>query len=343
MIPVDIGIFAHNEAGRIGNALDDLLKQDLVSGPQGNAILHVLANGCTDTTVEEARSLVAARGLQDRVMVHDLPEGGKSRTWNRFVHDLSRPEAEYFIFFDADCRIPEPHVLRGLVEFLSASPGLDAASSKAVKDIVHDPGLKRGPLDTLIVTAAGTLNEWRHSISGGLYILRASVGRGFHLPIGLPTEDGFVAAMVKSRNFDELGSGKIRIDGKEELFYIYESERGVGALLRHQTRLVVGGAINDQIYSRLNALPTAERLADLERSARDPDWLPALLHEKLPRRPYGYVPFAFLTKRVRFWRRSPDRFRPRRLAVVTVGFVFDAIVYLRAQYVMWRGQGAGFW
>lgn len=343
MILVDVGIFAHNEAATIRYVFDDLLAQDLISDRRADVVLHVLANGCTDTTSEVACSIVAKYGLQDFVRVHDLPQGGKSRTWNRFVHDLSRPEADYLVFVDADIQIPKPIVLKGLVELLVASTDLDGAVSRPVKDIVHNPRLKRGPLDSLIAVAGGTLNNWKNSVTGGLYVLRAPVARGFYLPIGLPTEDGFVRALVQTRNFEQVGDRKTRLNGKEELFFVYESERSVRALIRHQTRVVVGGAINAAIFRRLHSLQTAERLDDLAQSAREPDWLPSLLAQELPRRPYGYVPFGFLFKRLRFWAKSTGRFRPKRLAVVAVGFVFDLIVYIRAQHVMWRGKGAGYW
>lgn len=276
-------------------------------------------------------------------MVHDLPDGGKSRTWNRFVHDLSRRESEYLMFIDADIRITDPNVLRGLVELVSASKNLDGAVSRPVKDIVHDPRLKRGPLDSLIANAGGTLNDWRASLTGGLYVLRASVARSFHIPIGLPTEDGFVGAMVKTRNFENEKTPEKRLDGREEFFFIYESERHVGALIHHQTRLVVGGAVNATIFGRLRSLSLAERQQELAQSAQDPEWLPTLLSHNLPRMPYGYVPFGFLIKRVLFWKKSTKRFHPKRMALVLVGFAFDVIVYIRAQYIMWRGAAAGYW
>lgn len=342
MTLVDIGVFAHNEAGQIGPMLDSLLAQDLFSGA-GAPCLHILANGCTDTTVAEARAAIAARGLEAVARIHDLPEGGKSRTWNRFVHDLSRPEADFLVFMDADIRIPNPDMLHGLVDFVAQAPGLDGASSNAVKDIVYDPALKRGPLDALIGAAGGTLNNWKDSICGQLYLLRAPVARSFWLPIGLPVEDGFVRAMVQTRNFTTEGGAETRLDGRDELFHVYESERGIGTLIRHQTRIVIGSAINAVIYGRIRNLPPTERFADLGQSARDPAWLSGLLKQKLPRAPYGYVPVHFLIKRVQFWGRSPDRFRPKRLIVTAAGFAFDAVVYVRAQYAMWRGIGAGYW
>ncbi|MFC3060252.1 glycosyltransferase [Paenirhodobacter populi] len=343
MTSVDIGVFAHNEAGRIGPMLESLFDQDIFADPAQAPCLHILANGCRDATVAEARAVVAARGMAGTVRVHDLPEGGKSRTWNRFVHDLSRPEAGMLVFMDADIRIPDTYVLRGLVDFVAGREDLAGASSNAVKDISHDPALARGGLDRLIGAAGGTLNNWKGSICGQLYVLRAADARSFHMPIGLPVEDGFVRAMIQTRNFTTEGQPETRLDGRDDLFHVYESERGIGALIRHQTRIVIGSAINAVIYSRIRSESPSDRAADLARSAQDADWLPGLLRRSLPRAPYGYVPAEFLTKRLRFWARTPGRMKPKRLLVTAAGFAFDAVVYVRAQYAMWRGVGAGYW
>lgn len=343
MILIDIGVFAHNEAGRIGPMLRSLFAQDILADPNFSVRLHILANGCTDTTASDAHKVILEQGAAIDAHVHDIREGGKSRTWNCFVHDLSRPKAVVLAFLDADILIPEPKMLKELCYFLCASPELAGTSSRPEKDIVHDPSLQSGFLDKLITSAGGTLNSWKTSICGQLYLLRSDVARSFHMPIGLPTEDGFARAMVQTVNFIHEGAPETRLDGREDLFHVYSSERSISALLQHQTRLVIGSAINAMIYARLRSLPDEERIKELEMSARDPDWLPDLLKSTLPRLPYGYVPTHFLFKRVQYWMRSPNKFHPKRVLVVVAGFAFDAVVYVRAQAKMWRGAGAGYW
>lgn len=343
MVVIDIGIFAYNEAGKIGHMLRSLLAQDLFTEPSYNVCLHILANGCTDGTITEAQQVISEHSQAINAVYHDFPEGGKSRTWNRFVHDVSRPDAEVLAFLDADIQIPEHDMLRKLCEFLRSAPHLSGTPSQPVKDIAYDPSLRRGFMDKLIASAGGTLNDWKNAICGQLYLLKADVARSFYMPIGLPGEDGFVRAMVLTRNFSEEGRPEDLIDGQEGLFHVYESERSIGALIKHQTRLVIGSAINAMIYARLRNQPEATRMQDLKQSATDPDWLPRLLKDKLPRFPYGYVPTHFLFKRVQYWLESPNKFRPKRILVTALGFVFDAVVYVRAQLKMWRGAGAGYW
>jgi len=343
MTLVDIGIFAHNEAAGIRAMLRNLLAQELFRDSAFDVHLHVLANGCTDATVAEAQQTISEQGATIHTTVHDLPEGGKSRTWNRFVHEISRPEAETLAFLDADIYIPQPHMLRDLCNFLLTSLNLSGVSSRPVKDIIHNASMQNGYRDKLIAAATGTLNDWKSSIAGSLYLLRSNIARSFHMPIGLPCEDGFARAMVQTHNFSQEGAPEIYLDGRDEIFHIYASERSIKALIHHQTRLVIGSAINSVIYARLRSLCNEDRMKELEESASRPQWLPDLLNKQLPQLAYGYVPIHFLFKRVQYWAKAPNRFNPKRIIVTVAGFVFDATVYVLAQFKMWRGAGAGYW
>lgn len=343
MTLIDIGIFAHNEADGIGSVLRDLFTQDIFADPAFAVHLHVLANGCTDATVAQAQQAIGEHGMQIHVRVHDLPEGGKSRTWNRFVHDISRPEAQILAFLDADIYIPQPHMLRELGNFLLTSAHLAGVSSRPVKDIVHEPTMQSGLMDKLIVAATGTLNDWQSAIAGSLYLLRSNIARSFFMPIGLPCEDGFARAMVQTVNFTQEGGPEIHLDGRDDIFHIYASERSIKALIDHQTRLVIGSAINSVIFARLRSLSNEDRIKELHDSALHPQWLPNLLNRQLPNSSYGYVPTHFLFKRVRYWAKSSNKWSPKNVFVTVAGFLFDVIVYLRAQFKMWRGAGAGYW
>lgn len=328
---VDIGIFAHNEAEGIAEMVAQVIGQDL-NGL--DARILVLANGCRDATADRAR----AAGAE----VADLPQGGKSRTWNRFVHDLSRPAADVLIFLDADIRFTAPDSLKRLALGLQVRPALWVLNSQPVKDITLRPeGLSA--LDKLIASAGGGLDDWKTAICGQLYAMPATRARSLHLPIGLPVEDGFLRAMVLT---DALTGPEdfSRIDGLEGLSHVYESERTIPALIRHQTRIVIGSALNFAAFDALRAQPSVHRHLALAQAAQDDGWLAATARSRLPRFPFGFVPFHFLTKRVaRAFAQPRDLLRPKRLVVTVLGFGFDLIVYLLAQYRMARGTGAGFW
>ncbi|MDO8982641.1 glycosyltransferase family 2 protein [Cypionkella sp.] len=328
---VDIGIFAHNEAHGIAAMVARLLAQDILADPAFSTRILVLANGCSDDTVAQ----VPRAGVE----VVDLPEGGKSRTWNRFVHDLARADADVLVFVDADIEFCDAGAVRRLVQAMGSHWVIN---SQPVKDIVVRPeGLS--VMDKIIAAAGGGLDDWKTAICGQLYAMPATVARRFHLPIGLPVEDGFLRAMVLT---DALTGPEefSRIGGAAEVFHIYASERSIGALIRHQVRIVIGSAVNFAGFGALTAVPKAARHAELARAAADAGWLGGALHQVLPRWPFGFVPGHFLTKRLARAAASPrDLLRPKRLLVTVLGFGFDLVVYCRAQWAMWRGTGVGHW
>ncbi len=331
MMRVDFGVFAHNEAAGIAAMVARLLAQDLTGL---DARIMVLANGCTDDTAAQAK----AAGAE----VADLPLGGKSRTWNRFVHDLSRPDADQLIFVDADVEFTAPDCLLRLALGLGARPALWVLNSQPIKDIVARPD-NLSKMDKIIAAAGGGLDDWKTAICGQLYAMPAARARTLHLPIGLPVEDGFLRAMVLT---DALTQPEdfTRIDGLDGLSHIYASERSIPALIRHQTRIVIGSAINFAAFDTLRALPEAARHSQLASAAADDGWLPRAIRQQLPRAPFGFIPLHFLTKRIsRFVSNLRQNLRPKRLVVAVLGFGFDAIVYLLAQYRMARGTGAGHW
>ncbi len=328
---VDIGVFAHDEGDGIAAMVARLLAQDL-SGLDARVL--VLANGCTDDTVARAR----AAGAE----VADLPLGGKSRTWNRFVHDLSRPAAEVLVFVDADIEFTAPDSLKRLALGLAARPALWVLNSQPVKDIVARPQ-NLSPLDKIIAAAAGGLDDWKTAICGQLYAMPAACARSLHLPIGLPVEDGFLRAMVLT---DALTAPEnfSRIDGLDGVSHLYASERSLFALIRHQVRIVIGSALNFAAFDALRALPSAARRPALGRAAADEGWLSRAARAALPRWPFGFVPFHFLTKRLARAVAAPAQLlRPKRVILLLLGFGFDLIVYVLAQYRMARGAGVGFW
>ena len=329
---VDIGLFVQNEAAGIADMLGHLAGQD-VFGAGMDVRVHVLCNGCMDDTVMRAQ-FVAPEGF----VVHDLPEGGKSRTWNRFVHHLARRDADVLVFCDTGIRWPDAGAVRRLVEGIVARPELHVLNSEPVKDIAVTGA--QTSIERLIVASAGGLHDWRTNICGQFYAMPGAAARRYILPIGLPVEDGFLHAMVVTDRFTAADDYS-PIDGLEGAWHIYPSERTMGGLIRHQTRLVVGSAINAAVFRHLKA-EGFERIArELSRAAADETWLPGVLRLRLPRLPYAYVPLHFAVKRL--GRRLPGKGLLARTGLKALGIGFDMIVYVNAQMKMARGAGAGHW
>ncbi|MCC6478886.1 MAG: glycosyltransferase, partial [Sphingomonadaceae bacterium] len=76
--PICIAVLAHNEEERIAACLNSL--------PLGDAqvAIHVIVNGSTDATAAIAGGVAAAAR---NVRAHIYSEGGKARSWNRFLFD----------------------------------------------------------------------------------------------------------------------------------------------------------------------------------------------------------------------------------------------------------------
>ena len=338
MTHIDIGICAYNEAGGIADMLRDCLRQTLFADPAVTVRLVVLANGCKDDTAAVARAALAGSGIDFAVL--DYAQGGKSRTLNRFVHEVSRAEADYLLFCDADIALPDPTTFARLLARIAGDARLAAVPSRPVKDLsLRTTGLSA--TEKMILAGGDGLGDWKHAICGQLYIARASVMRAFWLPIGLPVEDGFIRAMILTDNFSK-DEDLTRIDGDDECYHVYESERTLGAVLTHQSRIVIGSAINTLVFTRLREEPAPAR-ADLTRiAAQDENWLGTLIRDRLPKAPDGWVPVHFLVKRAAGFR-DGGKASPGRLLKLGLGLGFDALVYAVAQLKMARGTGAGHW
>lgn len=341
MTRVDIGVFAHNEADGIARMLNGLMQQETTGL---DVKIFVLANGCRDDTVNRAHESVHTQKTTRSnvsIEVMDLPLPGKSRTWNTFVHELSRPDADVLVFSDADIELPEADSLLRLVRGLASSPNLYGFNSHPIKDIVYRPE-NLSLTDKVIASGSETLNEWKTAICGSLYAMPAGRARTLHMPIGLAVEDGFLRAMILT-DVMSIEEDFTRLDGGN-VFHIFAAERSVSALIRHQTRLVIGTAINIAIFEHLRALPLGRRRAALAEAASQESWLPNVIHSRLPRWPFGWIPFHCVTKRVLFISREPRKLlRPGRFFMLLVGLGFDLVVYVNAQIKMARGTGAGHW
>jgi len=245
----------------------------------------VLANGCQDATTSVAKIAAARFPSTTLVEVFDLREAGKSRTWNTFVHNLSRNDADFLVFCDADIRLPQQSVIATLVNFVSSSPGIEAASSLAVKDIDYYP-TKLGVVEKAI-SAGGRItgHNLKTAICGMLYVMRCLSARVLKIPIGLPVEDGFVRHAIITRRFSSPINENL-IDQPANVLHIYFSERRIGSLLRHQIRLVIGSAINAALFSYLIRLHGrgGETLVgkELDKASQTPEWLPRVLRGALP-------------------------------------------------------------
>ena len=117
---VSIGIFAHNEEKNILSTLLSLASQDIFNLPlfeTSNIKVLVLANGCTDATVEIATDYLARQSAFNGQVI-EIKRAGKSHAWNQFVHRPESLSRDYFICLDSDIKFGSTAVLSTLVRRL---------------------------------------------------------------------------------------------------------------------------------------------------------------------------------------------------------------------------------
>ncbi len=273
---VSVGVFAHNEERSIARVVEAIAKQDawhaLVSRGL-RAELLVLANGCRDSTAARAAEAAAAHqtaGLAIRVL--DLAEPGKSRTWNRFVHESSARDAEFLIFCDGDIELPDPGTFRSLLEFLESHPDVMVSTSRPTKDLeLRRP---RGPMESLSRSVA-TLSQGvaRHAIAGSLYCARRRLVDTVEMPIGLLGEDGFMRLASATLGFaaEPVDARIERVPGARHVFKPCATAR---EYLNHERRLVMGTVQNFAVWNWIRSLPPSEsvQLEIRRRNQAEPGW-----------------------------------------------------------------------
>jgi glycosyltransferase involved in cell wall biosynthesis len=167
-----IVVLAHNEEAHIGACLQSL--------PIGVPV-HVVVNGSRDRTAETARRVPG-------VTVHEFAQGGKARSWNRFVFDVLDNFTAVMVFADGDA-IVAPGSVEALAAALEANPSANAAAALPLN------GRKA------LVYRETTLRD--HGLFGDLYAVRGAFlarmkDAAIRLPDDLIGDDGLIAALAKT-------------------------------------------------------------------------------------------------------------------------------------------------
>lgn len=178
-----IAVLAHQEEARIAQCLASIV----ANAP--DAPVHVLVNGSTDATADIARAFA---GRHPQVTVHEWVEGGKARTWNRYVFDCVDACADTHVFVDGDA-VLAPGAIGALVATLAAYPSANAAAGM--------PGNGRRAAHYRAGLRAS------HGLFGDLYALRGSFlarmkAADIRLPDDLIGDDSLINALAKT----DLGS-----------------------------------------------------------------------------------------------------------------------------------------
>lgn len=186
-----VTVLAHNEERRIAACLDSL-----PLGERGVRVV-VVVNGSNDATADIVRTY-AARGVE----LVEYAEGGKARSWNRFILDCA-PAADTFVFVDGDAELVSGS-LTALADCLMDNPQANAASAPPMN------GRNAAYYRRMMAQEAG--------LFGDCYALRGSFVERFRdsrirLPDDLIGDDGLIAALAHTDLGDESGWQANRVVG----------------------------------------------------------------------------------------------------------------------------------
>lgn len=337
-VSIAIGIFAHQEEKNICSIICEITKQSIIKYNGYRVEIYILANGCTDNTVVIAKDYIERNDLSDLCEVIVIDKAGKSNAWNMYVHDICNSRYEYILFCDADIRIPDISTIEKMTVAFDDNKNVCVINSKPIKDICYDVE-PINFIEKIITQSAGGFSDWKSSICGQLYIVRASAIYNIYMPIGLPVEDGYIGAAIVTENFNKLADVN-KIHGVESIWHVYESEKKIVPIIKHQVRIVVGSAINYALFTHFNQIGGNETNIAQMKSASDESWLPCLISSFYPKK-WGWIPPHFLLKRLKNF--DIQKTNANKVIYMFIGFVFDFIVYVKAQIVMIRDRGPGFW
>ena len=288
-------IFARNEEDNIGRFLVSLTTQTLFVRKNIEATVYVVANGCTDQTAQIARESASqalhTRGIKSQIL--DWATPGKSRSWNRVVHELLPTSVDYIIALDADIQFVDANVLAAMFDCIRGNPKVEVVSGFPVKDITHK--VRPTLIDRFSMSISGST---RHSgaINGSLYLATAARLREIWLPDDTPGEDGFLNAMATTRGFSRPEQHDVVLQMSEPTHY-FESHSPVNFFV-HETRMIVGTMINRWIFEYLHSLKLADPAGPMidRLNREEPDWVEKIIAERSAGK--WLIPRALLFRRL---------------------------------------------
>ncbi len=255
-----IVVMAHNEERRIGACLASL--------PLGEAGIetHVIVNGSSDRTAAIARSHAGVR-------VHEYEQGGKARSWDRFVLDEAGP-ADAFVFVDGDAEVA-PGSIPALLATLADNPQANAASGMPLN------GRGAAKYRQTMIAQAG--------LFGDLYALRGSFvdrlrASGIRLPEDLIGDDSLIGALAKTDLGHEDHWRDTRIVPCAAAGFVCEPTRLTRASLSGQYKRLVNYSVRHFQNRIISDIMRGPGPAALPRTLAShyPVWLPHFARRKHP-------------------------------------------------------------
>ena len=173
---IEIIVLAHNEERRIAACLASLPSEDASVG------VTVVVNGSSDRTADIVRDH-GTRGVR----LVEYQQGGKARSWNRFVLDEA-PEADVYVCVDGDA-VLAPGSVGALGQCLERNPEANAAAALPLN------GRSKAFYQRSMQVSQGLFGDC-YALSGAF--VRSLRESGVRLPDDLIGDDGLVNALANT-------------------------------------------------------------------------------------------------------------------------------------------------
>jgi len=292
-VSLSLGIMAWNEERAIVPMLHSLFEQTLFGELAKRNLqceIVCIANGCTDRT-----PAVAAEEFDRQMQEHpfrknincrvaNIPERGKLNAWNKYVHSISSPTAQFLFLMDADILLHQREALWRMFEALSKNKTANVAVGTPRKHLAFRPNLSWR--ERLSLQASQITGSASAQLCAQLYCIRSEIARNIYLPKDLGAcEDGFIKQIVCT-DFLTRSSTPERICLVEQAEHTFEAYTSPAAILKNQKRQIIGQTVVHLLVDDyLRALPLSDRqhlAATVKgKDQNDPDWLKRLIRQHL--------------------------------------------------------------
>jgi glycosyltransferase involved in cell wall biosynthesis len=352
---ISIGLCAWNEAKRLPATISSLAKQDCFIGadsPIATIEIIVIANACTDETVAVAERCLAelvASDTQHRLSfkVIQTETKGKANAWNLFVHEHSRPDADYLLSMDCDIEFLSPNVLSRLVESLDSDPVGKIARPVCRKstELRRD----RSWSDHVALQSSRHKHAQQRYVPlpGALYCARAATLRSVWQPLGMLGDDGHVRDMIVTENWrcpnDRRDASVILVPDVEIAF---DAHTGLRDIMWHQVRARIGLANRAIYHAFLYQVVGTEDASQITArlNLSDPQWYARLIQRGVDKPGWWVLPWPpFQFPRVRALARLPVIQRLKTAPIAALSDLSDLVADVRANQEFRRRRALGVW
>jgi hypothetical protein len=356
-LKLSVGVVAWNEESSIVAALESILTQSIfrkADALEFETELIVVANGCTDRTVDVAEAFFekARREFPEngkvRLRVEVVFEAGFANAWNLLAHTFSRPDADFVYFVNADIVIDQADAFEWMLNELQKNSGMQVVSPVGRKHIEAAKCKTFCDRLNLVVTRFTEKNQTAQ-VRGHCFCARAAALRSVWLPKQFPgAVDGAFKRMIIS-NLAATQDKPSRVGLARNATYTFEAYRTFRDIYHRRVRLFVGQTFIEALMCHLKTMRTEQPELNLTdylraRDETDPSWLHRLVQLSI------HVNGLFPTLpspwfRFRFWRNPKLNLFQKlgMLPVAVIAFIFDIPVFLSAAWRLKTGRISNVW